>query len=110
MNPRITSMENLIASDPGGRNIFSLVIADQLRLAAQSLRLARRVGIVSGFFIPDAGAGETDGPPGAKALGDALRQLGVQVDYITDERNAPLFRAVGLEALVEPVEYIGRAQ
>ena len=37
MNPRISSIENLIASDPGERNIFGLVMADQLRLAAQSL-------------------------------------------------------------------------
>lgn len=106
MNPRITSIENLIASDPGGRNVFGLVIADQLRLAAQSLRLARRVGIVSGFHIPQASAGETDGPPGAKALGDALMALGVEVDYITDHFNAPLFAALGVTPLVEPSDYL----
>lgn len=72
MNPRIASIENLIAQDPGGRNIFGLLIADQLRLAAQSLRLAKRVGIVSGFYVPAAAAGETDGPPGAKLLGQAF--------------------------------------
>jgi hypothetical protein len=108
MNPRITSIENLIASDPGGRNVFGLVVADQLRLAAQSLRLARRVGIVSGFFIPEAEAGETDGPPGAKAVGDALTALGIPVDYITDARNAPLFRAMGIEPLMEPENYLER--
>lgn len=42
MNPCINSIENLIASDPGGRNIFSLVIEDQLRLAAVK-RMARRM-------------------------------------------------------------------
>ncbi len=110
MNPRITSIENLIASDPGGRNIFGLVIADQLRLAAQSLRLARRVGIVSGFYIADANAGETDGPPGAKALGDALQSLGIAVDYITDRWNAPLFEALGVEPLLDVENYIARAQ
>ncbi len=109
MNPRITSIENLIASDPGGRNIFGLVVADQLRLAAQSLRLARRVGIVSGFFIPEANAPETDGPPGAKAVGDALTLSGIPVDYITDHRNAPLFRALGIEPLLEPDDYLDRA-
>ncbi len=109
MNPRITSIENLIASDPGGRNIFGLVIADQLRLAAQSLRLGRRVGIVSGFFIPDADAGETDGPPGAKAIGDALGSLNIPVDYITDEGNAPLFRALGIEPRIESGDYLDRA-
>ena len=110
MNPRITSMENLIASDPGGRNVFGLVVADQLRLAAQSLRLARRVGIVSGFFIPEAGAGETDGPPGAKVVGNALVQLGIQVDYITDACNAPLFEALDIEPIVEWANYIHQAE
>ncbi|MEK6800259.1 MAG: glutamate cyclase domain-containing protein [Planctomycetota bacterium] len=108
MNPRITSMENLIASDPGGRNVFSLVVSDQLRLAAQSLRLARRVAIVSGFFIPDAGAGETDGPPGAKVLGDALGRLGIDVDYLTDRWNAPLFAALGVKPQIDTSDYLDR--
>ncbi len=104
INQRIASIENLIARDPGGRNIFGLVVADQLRLAAQSLRLARRVAIVSGFFVPEASAGETDGPPGAKVVGQALRSLGIEVDYITDRPNAPLFSALGLEPIVLPGE------
>ncbi|MGB2986779.1 MAG: glutamate cyclase domain-containing protein [Phycisphaerae bacterium] len=110
MNPRITSIENLIASDPGGRNIFGLMLADQLRLAAQSLRLARRVAIVSGFYVPEAGAGETDGPPGAKVLGEALKQLGIEVDYLTDELNAPLFRALGIEPILDVAGYLDHAQ
>lgn len=109
MNPRITSIENLIASDPAGRNIFGLVITDQLRLAAQSLRLGRRVGIVSGFYIPQAGASETDGPPGAKAIGDALHALDIEVDYITDHWCAPLFRALDIEPMIEPHDYVTRA-
>lgn len=110
MNPRITSIENVIASDPGERNIFGLVVADQLRLAAQSLRLARRVGIVSGFYIPEAGAGETDGPPGAKALGEALHALGIEVDYLTDELNAPLFCALGIEPITDVEGYLDTAR
>ncbi|MFQ5461192.1 MAG: glutamate cyclase domain-containing protein [Phycisphaerae bacterium] len=106
MIPRIASIENLIASDPGGRNIFALAIADQLRLAAQSLRLARRVGIVSGFFIPGARAGETDGPSGAKVVGRALEQLDIDVDYITDRHNAPLFEAIGISPMVDAEEYL----
>jgi len=106
MGTRITSIENLITKDPGGRRIFELMLTDQLRLAAQSLRLARRVGIVSGFYVPEAGAGETDGPPGAKVLGDALRQLGIAVDFVTDAWNAPLFRALGEEPLVDAEDYI----
>jgi len=109
MNPRITSIENLIASDPGGRNIFGLVVTDQLRLAAQSLRLAKHVAIVSGFYVYEAGAGETDGPPGAKVLGNALSTLGINVDYITDARNAPLFQALGLEPITDVEQYLDEA-
>jgi len=101
MNPQIASIENLIAADPGGRNVFGLVVADQLRLAAQSLRLAKRVVIVSGFFVPEAGAGETDGPPGAKVVGLALEQLGIEVDHLTDKWNAGLFRVLGIEPIVD---------
>jgi len=110
MNPRITAIENLIASDPGGRNIFGLMIADQLRLAAQSLTLAKRVAIVSGFYIPRADATETDGPPGAKLLGDVLGLFGIEVDYITDPLNLPAFHALGLDAIVDIDGYLDRAR
>lgn len=110
MNPRISSIENLIASDPGERNIFGLVVTDQLRLAAQSLRLAKRVAIVSGFYVPEAGAGETDGPPGAKVLGEALTKLGIEVDYITDTLNARLFHALGIEPVLDTDNYLDDAQ
>ncbi len=109
MNPRITSIENLIATDPGGRNIFGLVIAGQLHLAAQSLRLAKRVTIVSGFYVPEAGVGETDGPPGAKVLGETLAKIGIDVEYVTDAVNVPLFRALGIEPVVDVGDYLDRA-
>jgi len=110
VSPRIASIENLIASDPGQRNVFGLMVADQLRLAAQSLRLARRVAVVSGFYIPEARAGETDGPPGAKVVGQALRRLGIAVDYITDACNAPLFRALGIEPILDSARYLEEAR
>lgn len=106
---RIALIEGLIAADPGGRDVFELVLADQLRLAAESLRSAGRVGIVSGFHIPQVGASETDGPPGAKVIGRALRQLGVVVDYITDRHSALLFVSLGIEPLVEPWSYLDDA-
>jgi hypothetical protein len=99
VRPRIASIENLICQDPGGRNIFALQRRDHLRLAALSLKSARRVLIVSGFYIPQAGAGETDGPPGVQALGEALAALGIPVGYATDTRNLPLFEALGLAPL-----------
>jgi hypothetical protein len=101
MRSRIASIENLISQDPGRRNIFPLVQRDHLRLAALSLQRAERVLITSGFPIANAQAGETDGPPGALALGRALVSLGIQVGYLTDQINAPLFRALGAEPLLK---------
>lgn len=97
-NP-IAAIESLITQDPGGRNIQAFVRADQLRLAALSLHQARRVLLVGGFYIPKAGAGETDGPPGVLALGSALAALGISTAYATDRRNRPLFEALNLAPL-----------
>ena len=42
------------------------------------------VVIVTGFYILMTGTPETDGPPGAIAIGNALQALGRKVSYITD--------------------------
>ena len=99
MTAAITAIEKLIAADPAGRNIAPLVQPGHLEGAARALAAAERVLIVSGFFVPAAQAGETDGPPGAKALGSALAALDIPAAYVTDERNASLFRAIGAEPL-----------
>ena len=44
-----------------------------------------KILITTGFYILTAGAAETDGPPGAIAIGNALEKLGYEVVYITDE-------------------------
>jgi len=43
--------------------------------------------IVTGFYIVSAGATETDGPPGAVAIGDALQSIGYEVVYVTDRHT-----------------------
>lgn len=40
--------------------------------------------VVTGFYIARVGATETDGPPGAAAIGRALEALGREVFYVTD--------------------------
>ena len=40
--------------------------------------------IITGFYILDAGAVETDGPPGAVSIGNALENLGYDIVYVTD--------------------------
>jgi hypothetical protein len=46
--------------------------------------------IATGFYIPFAQAPETDGPPGALAIGRALHSLGFDVTYVTDKYTMPL--------------------
>ena len=49
--------------------------------------------IVTGFYILSVGAAETDGPPGAVAIGEALQALGYTVAYITDTHSASVMAA-----------------
>ena len=48
--------------------------------------------IVTGFYILSAGKSETDGPPGAIAIGSALQALGRRVSYVSDSHTTPLLR------------------
>ena len=48
--------------------------------------------IVTGFYVLMADKPETDGPPGAIAIGNALQSLGRQVTYVTDACTAPVLR------------------
>ena len=45
--------------------------------------------IVTGFYIMWADAPENDGPPGAVAMGNALRALGNDVAYVSDRHSVP---------------------
>lgn len=61
-----------------------------------------RVLILTGFYILAAGAPETDGPPGAYFLGQALSALGYQVTYVNDHYSTHLFKDLpGAEDVVE---------
>ncbi len=53
-----------------------------------------RVAIVTGFYIKMSGTAETDGPPGALAIGRALQELGREVTYISDSFAVPALRAL----------------
>ncbi len=48
--------------------------------------------IVTGFYILSAGKHETDGPPGAIAIGNALETLGRTVTYVSDTHTTPMMR------------------
>ena len=46
--------------------------------------------ITTGFYIASTGSPETDGPPGAVAIGNALTTLGREVVYVTDHHTIPI--------------------
>ena len=52
------------------------------------------VMITTGFYIAKARASETDGPPGAIAIGNALDQLGYTVIYVSDKYTVKYLSAM----------------
>ena len=48
--------------------------------------------IATGFYILSAGKHETDGPPGAIAIGNALHALERKVGYVADLHTAPMLK------------------
>ena len=60
-----------------------------------------KVFIVTGFYIMAAEATETDGPPGAVAIGNALAKLGNEVAYVTDELSSKVVRSLAQHEVIE---------
>lgn len=89
----IASIETLARRDPGARGLASYADSHDLYAAADELLHGERVIIVTGFCIRAALIGETDGPPGALLIADALRQLGKEVVLVTDRHSSGLLDA-----------------
>lgn len=89
----IQAIESCSRRDPGGRGLAAHAPPGTLYPAAQALLASERVVVVTGFCIRAALAGETDGPPGALDIADALLQLGKHVVLVTDEYSEPLLAA-----------------
>ena len=64
--------------------------------------------IVTGFYVIMAGKPETDGPPGAIAIGRALQALGRKVTYVSDSYTAPVLQqwAGGADVVEFPISDI----
>ena len=59
--------------------------------------LAEHAGLVlitTGFYILRSGTPETDGPPGAVVIGQALQRVGRRVLYVTDRVSEPLMQGL----------------
>ena len=104
----LSEFERFIHRDPARRGLCATELdeteqaaasrlgAGQLAAAAMDLaHHARKVAIVTGFFIPHAQppAAETDGPPGSLLLAHCLQSLGIEAAVITDAPCAPAVRA-----------------
>lgn len=68
--------------------------------------------IVTGFYVLMAGRPETDGPPGAVAIGNALRAMGRAVTYVTDACTGPALRpwAGGAEVIEFPIAGVSESR
>ncbi|PKB70692.1 MAG: hypothetical protein BZY87_09195 [SAR202 cluster bacterium Io17-Chloro-G6] len=68
--------------------------------------------IVTGFYVVMADKPETDGPPGAIAIGEALKALDRQVTYVSDEYTTPVLRryANGAEVIEFPIDDIANSK
>ena len=101
--------EIILQNDKRGvSELKSYVASDFCTAAAEYLlQSAGDVVITTGFYILSAGQHETDGPPAAIAIGNALQSLGRNVIYVSDKLSIPMLEAwAGVEAsIVEfPIE------
>jgi hypothetical protein len=81
------ALQSIVASDSQSRGAPSLCRPEFLRGALRLLTEASRAAIVTGVYVRNAGAPETDGPPGAVVLGRALERVGKSAVLLTDGRN-----------------------
>ncbi len=96
----MTTIEEIILHNDvrGMRHLAPHLPADYATQAAQFiLDKPGRVMIATGFYILSAGVIETDGPPGAVAIGNALDELGYEVSYVTDEHCLEALRLIADE-------------
>ena len=102
----ISSIEDIISQDEGGRGMASLVVKGDLESAAKVLvRLndgckdTPKIVILSGFpcCVDKNPPTETDGPPGTLAIARAAVCLGYDVTIVTDDCNREVFCAAASE-------------
>ncbi|MGI6343699.1 MAG: glutamate cyclase domain-containing protein [Bacillota bacterium] len=91
-SPAMQALAHLLESDPGERRIPALGCQESLPGGVAALQRARRVILISGFYIGRVRAWETDGPLGTLILADALERQGVTASIFTDEGALPIFQ------------------
>ena len=83
-------LDAIMKQDMGGRGLLTSLPENPIKEAAESLRHAARVILLTGFPVrmEDGGCiGETDGPSGTANLAFAFTQVGAQVLVVTDRAS-----------------------
>lgn len=94
------ALEQLSLHDPGARGVAALALPGSLEAACRALASAKRVGVVTGFYVPTAGACETDGPLGAAHLAAALGSF-CEFVVCTDRWCLPVVRSLSPDATID---------
>tara|TARA_B100001167_G_scaffold174359_1_gene127008 strand:- start:437 stop:1288 length:852 start_codon:yes stop_codon:yes gene_type:complete len=95
----MTLEELILSQDKRGISKIRNSLTRDFCFDAANFTLANpgKVIITTGFYILSAGAAETDGPPGAIAIGNALEQIGYEVVYVTDNYCYQMMKAISTE-------------
>lgn len=96
---------SLVSSGFTGRELSRFAEAGDFFKALKLLLSSEKPLIITGFFVAEAGAAETDGPMGAAVLGRALKALGKRVLIATDWRCRGVVEAASF-ALKGPKVFI----
>ncbi len=98
MKDFLDALTALVASDRPGRAVSRLCEGRCWERALQLLSASSRVAVVTGFYVPAAGAAETDGPGGAAVLARAFSRSGRECRLFTDSLCLSVVKAAS-EAL-----------
>lgn len=86
------------ASGRAARGVSRLCRPEYWRLAASEFAGLKKIAVVSGFFVPAAGAPETDGPGGAVMLARAFMEQGMAAEIWTDDFCVDVIRVCAAAA------------
>src|SRR5258707_15589890 len=93
LDDKLLAIRDVIQHDVGNRGLARDPVANLINACPDDFAAACRsiaehpapvVGVVTGFWIPSARMGETDGPLGAVYLARTLGPMGIPVWLLTD--------------------------
>lgn len=99
------ALTSIVASGRSGRGVSALCSPEYWLDAADEFSDYKRVAVVSGFYVPAAGAAETDGPGGAVILARAFLNQGIEANIWTDSLCAAAVKSCA-EAVGFPAELV----